>query len=64
VVADKNIHPELNDFVQQLMSKEAKDRPQSMKDVQMRLRTTRFFHQPPQPPSAQEEESKPNEEDE
>jgi serine/threonine-protein kinase len=64
VVTDKNIHPELNDFVQQLMAKEVKDRPQSMKDVQMRLRTTRFFHQPPQPPAAQEEETKPKEDDE
>lgn len=55
VVTDKNIHPELNDFVQQMMAKDPKDRPQTMKDVQMRLKTTRFFHQPPQPPAAAEE---------
>lgn len=54
VVANKNIHPELNDLVQQLMAKDPKDRPQTMKDVQMRLRTARFFHQPPQPPSDSE----------
>lgn len=55
-VFDKNIHPELNDFVQLLMSKDPKNRPPTMKDVQMRLRTTRFFHQPPQPPVAEEKQ--------
>ncbi|MEX2172553.1 MAG: serine/threonine-protein kinase [Pirellulales bacterium] len=55
VVTDKNIHPELNDFVQQMMAKDPKDRPQTMKDVQMRLKTTRFFHMPPQPPDTAEE---------
>jgi serine/threonine protein kinase len=49
-VIDKNITPEFAAFVKRLMSKDPGDRPATMKDVQMELRTLRLFYAPPKPP--------------
>lgn len=49
-VVDKNITPEFAAFVKRLMSKDPNERPATMKDVQMELRTLRLFYAPPKPP--------------
>lgn len=49
-VVDKNITPEFAAFVQRLMAKEPEQRPTTMKDVQMELKTLRLFYGPPKPP--------------
>lgn len=49
-VVDKNITPEFAAFVKRLMAKEPDDRPASMKDVQMELKTLRLFYTSPTPP--------------
>jgi serine/threonine protein kinase len=50
-VVDKNITPEFARYVQRMMAKEAKDRPENMKDVMMEIKTQKIFYNPPQPPS-------------
>jgi eukaryotic-like serine/threonine-protein kinase len=57
-VVDKNITPEFARFVTSMMAKDAKDRPATMKDVMMEIKTQRIFHNKPQPPS-DEDEAKP-----
>jgi serine/threonine protein kinase len=54
-VFDKNITPEFAAYVARMMAKEVKDRPASMKDVMMEIKTQRMFYNQPQPPSADEE---------
>jgi serine/threonine-protein kinase len=54
-VFDKNITPEFAAYVQKLMAKDPKDRPASMKDVMMELKTQKMFYNAPQPPSADDE---------
>jgi len=49
-LVDKNITPEFAAFVKRLMAKDPEDRPTTMKDVQMELKTQRLFYAPPQPP--------------
>lgn len=49
-VVDKNITAEFAAFVKRLMSKDPAERPASMKDVQMELRTLPLFYAPPTPP--------------
>jgi len=58
-VIDKNITPEFAAFVKRLMAKDPDDRPSSMKDVQMELRSQRLFYAPPKLP----EEADPTQED-
>ncbi len=55
-VIDKNITPDFSAFVQRMMAKEPKDRPDNMKDVMMELKTKSMFYNKPQPP--EEEEAK------
>src|SRR5690606_12305985 len=55
-VVDKNITPEFANFVKRCMSKEPGDRPATMKDAQMELKTIRIFYTPPAPPAADEEQ--------
>jgi serine/threonine-protein kinase len=50
-VFDKNITPEFAAYVSRMMAKEPKDRPASMKDVMMEIKTQKIFYNPPQPPS-------------
>jgi serine/threonine protein kinase len=52
-VFDKNITPEFAAYVQRLMSKDPKDRPDTMKDVMMEIKTQRIFYNAPQPPLAE-----------
>ena len=56
-VFDKNITPEFATYVLRLMAKDAKDRPDNMKDVMMEIKTQRIFYNAPQPP-AETDESK------
>ncbi|MEN1678181.1 MAG: serine/threonine-protein kinase [Planctomycetota bacterium] len=51
-VADKNIRPEFASYVQRLLAKDRKDRPDNMKEVQMALKTEKIFHTPPKRPAA------------
>jgi serine/threonine-protein kinase len=53
-VADKNIVPEFAAFVQRMMAKDPAERPDSMKEVQMEVRTQKIFYNPPQPPPEEE----------
>lgn len=57
-VLDKNITPEFARYVQSMMAKEAKDRPATMKDVMMELKTQRIHYNKPQPPT--EDDGKPS----
>lgn len=54
-VVDKNITPEFSSFVQRLMAKDPEGRPNTMKDVQMELKTLRLFYAPPKPPKTDEQ---------
>jgi serine/threonine protein kinase len=54
-VVDKNITPEFARYVQQMMAKDAAERPGSMKDVMMELKTQKIFYNKPQPPAPEEE---------
>ena len=49
-VFDKNITPEFSTYVQRLMAKDAKDRPASLKDVMMEIKTAKIFYNTPQAP--------------
>lgn len=62
-VADKNIVPEFAAFVQTMMAKDPKDRPTSMKDVQMEIRQQKMFYNPPQAPADEETADEPEEEE-
>ncbi|QDU55853.1 serine/threonine protein kinase [Aeoliella mucimassa] len=53
-VIDKNITPEFAAFVQRMMAKDANDRPATMKDAQMELRSLQLFYSPPKPPKTAE----------
>jgi len=54
-VFDKNITPEFAVYVQRMMAKEAKDRPATMKDVMMEIKTQKMFYNAPQPPTEADE---------
>jgi serine/threonine protein kinase len=54
-VFDKNITPEFAAYVTRLMAKDPKDRPGSMKDVMMEIKTQKIFYNPPQPPAPGDE---------
>lgn len=54
-VVDKNITPEFARYVQMMMAKEPGDRPPSMKDVMMEIKTQRIFYNKPQPPSEEDD---------
>lgn len=56
-VFDKNITPDFSAYVLRMMAKEPKERPNTMKDVMMEIKTQRMFYNPPQPP-AETDESK------
>ncbi|MEM6799197.1 MAG: serine/threonine-protein kinase [Planctomycetota bacterium] len=49
-VVDKNIRPEFAAYVQRLLAKSRDERPATMKEVMMALKTERIFHQPPKAP--------------
>jgi eukaryotic-like serine/threonine-protein kinase len=55
-VIDKNITPEFARYVQAMMAKDPKDRPSTMKDVMMELKTQNIFYNKPQPPAEQVEQ--------
>jgi serine/threonine-protein kinase len=50
-VFDKNITPEFAAYVLKMMAKDPKDRPASMKDIMMEIKTQKIFYNAPQPPS-------------
>ncbi|MEM6329142.1 MAG: serine/threonine-protein kinase [Planctomycetota bacterium] len=50
-VFDQNIRPEFAAYVHKLLAKSRADRPGSMKEVKLALKTERIFHQPPKPPA-------------
>jgi eukaryotic-like serine/threonine-protein kinase len=54
-VFDKNITPEFATYVQRMMAKDPKDRPATMKDVMMEIKTGKIFYNTPQPPSPADE---------
>jgi serine/threonine protein kinase len=49
-VVDKNITPEFSVYVQRMMAKDPKSRPDTMKDVMMELKAKSMFYNKPQPP--------------
>jgi serine/threonine-protein kinase len=51
IVFDKNITPEFSNYVLRMMAKDPKDRPASMKDVMMEMKTQKMFYNTPRPPS-------------
>jgi serine/threonine protein kinase len=54
-VFDKNITPEFAAYVQRMMAKDPQQRPASMKEVMMEIKTQKIFYNPPQPPSPEEQ---------
>ncbi|TWT41563.1 serine/threonine protein kinase [Botrimarina hoheduenensis] len=50
VVNDPNIHPNFDNFVRQMLAKTREERPESMKQVMMKLRTEPIFYTPPRKP--------------
>jgi serine/threonine protein kinase len=57
-VVDKNITPEFAIYVQRMMAKDPKDRPDSMKDVLMELKAKSMFYNKPQPPAPEDVQQK------
>lgn len=55
-VVDKNITPEFAAFVRRCMAKDPNERPATMKDAQMELKTIRIFYNPPPKPTPSEEQ--------
>ena len=53
-VVDKNITPDFSNYVQRMMAKDRKDRPENMKDVLMELKAKSMFYNKPQPPVEEE----------
>jgi serine/threonine protein kinase len=53
-VVDKNITPEFARYVQQTMAKDPAQRPSTMKDVMMEIKTQKIFYNKPQPPVDEE----------
>jgi len=54
-VVDKNITPEFAKYVQSMMAKDMADRPSSMKDVMMEIKSQKIFYNKPQPPAPDEQ---------
>lgn len=54
-MVDKNITPEFAAFIKRCMAKDPAERPATMKDMQMELRTQRLFYVQPTIPDASEE---------
>lgn len=52
-VADPNIKPEFAAFVGKMLAKKREDRPQSMKEVMVKLRSEAIFYVPPEKPKAE-----------
>ncbi len=57
-VLDENITPEFAAYVKRMMAKEMNDRPSSMKEVMMEIRTQKIFYNRPSPPAVEEEDGK------
>jgi len=49
-VVDKNITPEFARYVQAMMAKEPQERPATMKEVMLEIKTQRIYYNKPQPP--------------
>ena len=54
-VVDKNIHPDFAAFVMKMMAKRREDRPQSMKEVMMKIKSEPVFYTPPEKPKPEDE---------
>ena len=54
-VIDPNIHPDFAEYVQQMMAKTRDQRPQSMKEVMMKIKSDPLFYTPPRKPEPKEE---------
>lgn len=55
-VVDPNIHPDFASYVLKMLSKKREDRPQSMKEVMVKIKSEPIFYVPPEKP---EEASEP-----
>lgn len=53
-VIDSNIHPDFAAFVGRMMAKKREDRPQSMKEVMMKIKSEPIFYVPPEKPKPSE----------
>ncbi len=53
-VVDKNITPEFARYVQMMMAKDRKERPATMKEVMLEIKTQRIHYNKPQPPPEEE----------
>lgn len=53
-VIDSNIHPDFAVFVARMLAKRREDRPQSMKEVMMKIKSEPIFYVPPEKPKADE----------
>jgi serine/threonine protein kinase len=62
-VFDKNITSEFASYVLKLMSKDAANRPDNMKDVMMEIKTQKIFYNAPQRPSETDAEKEKAEKD-
>lgn len=55
-VADSNIHPDFANYVTGMLAKKRESRPDSMKEIMMKIRTEPIFYVPPSKPEPKEEE--------
>ena len=53
-VVDKNIHPDFAAFVARMMAKRREDRPQSMKEVMVKIKSEPIFYTQPEKPTEDE----------
>jgi len=54
-VVDPNIHPTFAEFVGKMLAKKREDRPQSMKEVMVKIKSEPIFYTQPEKPVAEEE---------
>ena len=55
-VADPNIHPDFAAYVLKMLAKKREERPQSMKEVMVKIKTEPIFYVPPEKPKPEEEQ--------
>lgn len=58
-MADENIHPNFANYVLKMLAKKREERPSSMKEVMMKIKSEALFYVPPSKPEPEEEPSGP-----
>ncbi len=56
---DKNIHPDFADYVARMLAKKREDRPDSMKEIMVKIKTQPIFYVQPEKPKPEEGDGTP-----